>query len=428
MQTPNTPFDGVKVFDADTINGLGFLPKSIAIVGSGIIAIEYAKIFRKLGAKVTLLVRSQASSALDRMGIDVDVAKKLLKGLKEDEVDIREGTSVKMFENVSDKPGKLMRLQLMASKGGADLGTLEVDIFLAATGRIPNTKAVTQMGLIEAGVRLGKKGHIEVNSNLEAAPNLYAAGDVIVGPALASTGVEQAQRAVANMFEAKLEEVDNFPVGVWTIPEMAYFGLTKAKAETKGYFVEEGTVGYNQCLRGRVFAPDGFLKLVFCVSTYVILGVHIIGKDACELVHYGMDLVTKKATIFDVIGTLFTAVTFHELFKEAALNGDSKLEFGIQWQGILNVLSTSLPVSEVLSSGLARRKFDEIDTSGDGSLDEEELTQALKGMGADVGESFVANLVHLADDDGNGTIEWPEFERIFIVLAALEESRNVVPV
>ena len=100
-------------------------------------------------------------------------------------------------------------------------------------------------------------------------------------------------------------------------------------------------------LRGRVFAPDGMLKLVFDRESTKILGVHIIGTDACELVHYGMDLVAKEATLFDVIGTLFTAVTFHELFKEAALNGNEKLEFGIQWQEVLSELSAQLKSGEL---------------------------------------------------------------------------------
>jgi hypothetical protein len=158
---------------------------------------------------------------------------------------------------------------------------------------------------------------------------------------------------------------------MWTIPEIGYYGLTKERAISKGFDAEEGVAAYDACLRGRVFAPDGMLKLVFDKETQRILGVHIIGTDACELVHYGMDLVDKKATIFDVIGTLFTAVTFHELFKEAALNGNSKLQYGIQWQEVLASLAIGIPEAGSLSEEELREKFDEIDTSGDGSLDPE---------------------------------------------------------
>merc|ERR1711988_951519 len=107
-----------------------------------------------------------------------------------------------------------------------------------------------------------------------------------------------------------------FPVGMWTIPEVGTFGLTKAAAEKKGIAVEEGIARYADCLRGRVFSPEGFLKLIFRQDNGQIVGVHIIGTDACEMVHYGMDLVSTNTTIQQVMTTIFTAVTFHELFKK----------------------------------------------------------------------------------------------------------------
>merc|ERR1711988_1037022 len=158
------------------------------------------------------------------------------------------------------------------------------------------------------------------------------------------------------------------------------------------------------------------LKMVFDKETKQILGVHIIGTDACELVHYGMDLVEQKATIFDVISTLFTAVTFHELFKEAALDGNSKLEFGIAWQDVLSELSIGLTETTEMDPETLRRRFDEIDTSGDGSLDPEELAQVFANIGQPVDTEVIENLIFLADSDGNGTIEWDGFQTIFQVL------------
>ena len=288
---------------------------------------------------------------------------------------------------------------------------------------MPNTAASAALGLAEAGVALGKKGHVEVDGALmTAVDGLYAAGDAVAGPALASTGVEQAQRAVSHAFGTAVESIDQFPVGVWTIPEVGFFGLTRAAAEKAGRTVKEGVAGYDMCLRGRVFAPDGLLKLVFDVESREILGVHIIGRDACELVHYGMDLVMKRATIFDVIGTLFTAVTFHELFKEAALDGNSKLDFGIQWQEVLMSLGTQLPAKDLLESGEVKRKFDAIDTDKSGGLDEAELLTVLNSFGQDVPAAVAANIIHLADEDGNGVIDIHEFEKIFHVLAAMEAA------
>merc|ERR1719443_1899986 len=150
-----------------------------------------------------------------------------------------------------------------------------------------------------------------------------------------------------------------FPTGVWTTPELGFFGLTKEAALAKGIDAEEGVASYSGCLRGRVFAPEGLLKLVFRKSNGVIIGVHIIGADACELIHYGMDLVTQEASIFEVMTTIVVAVTFHELFKEAALDGNSKLAFGLEWQKILGALGAC---GDCLEDEEAMRKlFHDID-------------------------------------------------------------------
>jgi len=178
--------------------------------------------------------------------------------------------------------------------------------------------------------------------------------------------------------------------------------------------VLEGTAPYDACLRGRVFAPHGLLKLVFRESDQVIVGVHLIGADACELIHYGMDLVKNAETIFDVIGTTYTAVTYHELFKEAALDGDSRLEYGMEWQQILAALASQVDAGGLLESGALREAFGRIDANGSGALDAEELLAMFAEIGhAEITVGHVANLVRLADTDGSGTIEWDEFERVF---------------
>jgi NAD(P) transhydrogenase len=434
----SVPFDDVRVFDSDTVNGLSFLPQSVVITGSGIIAIEYAKIFRKFGAKVTMVVRGTAMSALERIGLDQTVAERLLKGLADEGVVVLENTSIKEFVEL---PGDGCAISpfdaiggnscsplvmALADKDGNDMGTVKADIYLAAMGRKPVAKG-TSIGVEDRGIELNDFGHIKVTETFETSvKNIYAAGDCIEGPALASTGVDQAQRAVSKMFGSSSVAVSSdFPIGMWTIPEIGYYGLTKAAAIDKGFAAEEGIATYDACLRGRVFAPDGMLKLVFDTDSKKILGVHIIGTDACELVHYGMDLVEQKATIFDVIGTLFTAVTFHELFKEAALDGNSKLAFGIQWQEVLQTLAVGLPESEKLDEGQLRQKFDEIDTSGDGSLDPEELKAVFENIGNPVEQVVIENLVYLADEDGNGTVEWDEFQAIFLVLRQMKANGQI---
>ena len=209
---------------------------------------------------------------------------------------------------------------------------------------------------------------------------------------------------------------DNFPVGVWTIPEIGYYGYTKASATKEKIDAEEGIAKYEACLRGRVFAPQGFLKLVFnrgqktdTMDYGQIIGVHIFGADACELIHFGMELVNARRTIYDVMSTLFTAVTFHELFKFAAIDGNSKLAFGQQWRTILKDLGNAVSKDDL---GSLRAKFDELDTDKSGQLDAEELAAVFKGTGKEVSVGTLANMLRLADDDGTGSISFEEFEKI----------------
>ena len=445
-QPPGIPFDTKRVLDADSVNGLDFLPRSVVVAGSGIIAIEMSNIFRKLGASVTMVVRGSAMSALEKIGLDDTIAERLLRGLADQGVTVLENTVVDSFECIADADddgmpkigGDIcetigMELKSKDASSGemvpASTPYIEADLYLACLGRRPRTRG-TSLGLEEYGVECTERsGHIVVGDDFQTSrPGVYAAGDCIEGPALASTGVDQAQRAVLSMFgpggEASTEGAAPFPIGVWTIPEVGYYGMTCEQAKAAGYDADVGIATYDACLRGRVFSPDGMLKLVFDRDTARILGVHIIGTDACELVHYGMDLVAKKATLFDVINTLFTAVTFHELFKEAALNGNEKLEFGIQWQEVLSELQATIPSSsDELDERELHRRFDEIDTSGDGSLDEDELLAVFRAIGSDISPQLIANLIRLVDDDGNGTIEWPEFYKIFTVLKKMEDKQ-----
>jgi len=438
---PGIPFDGKQVFDSDSINaGLSFLPKSVVLVGSGIIAIEYAKIFRKLGAKVTMVVRGSAMAALDRIGLDETIAERLLTGLREEDVQVLEDTSIVSYDSLAptgvddyatDGVIHPMEFGLQRTSSKEDVGTIEADLYLACLGRVPRARG-TSLGLEAAGVTLTEGGgHIFVDPMFETSQkNIYAAGDCIEGPALASTGVDQAQRAVSSMFGCSSDMCEAkdvpYPIGMWTIPEVGYYGLTQRQAVEAGYDADVGVATYDACLRGRVFAPDGMMKLVFDRETATILGVHIIGTDACELVHYGMDLVAKEATLFDVINTLFTAVTFHELFKEAAINGNEKLEFGIQWQEVLAQLDAAMTSgSGDFDEEVLHQKFNEIDESGDGSLDEEELARVIVSVGmSELDPTIVPNLIRLADDDGNGTIEWPEFLKIFQILHKMNSGKE----
>jgi len=192
---------------------------------------------------------------------------------------------------------------------------------------------------------------------------------------------------------------------------MGYYGLTKEQAEKDGYTVVEGSVKFDACLRGRVFAPDGLLKLVVDANEGTVLGVHIIGKEAAEMVHYGMALVKGETKIFEILSTVYTAVTFHELFKEAAFDANSKLDFGVEWQEIFNVLQSECGID--FSEEFLREKFESIDEDGSGELDEQEMRALFSSMGRPVSKRVISNIMRLSDEDGNGTIDFGEFSAIF---------------
>jgi NAD(P) transhydrogenase len=348
------PFDGKRIFDSDSINTLSYLPRSIVITGSGIIAVEFAKIFSNLGAEVTLIIRDLSPrNALQKIGLDKDVAATLVADIVRSGIKIERGAQVASFDVPTLNTRAPIKITLEA-KGGEPFPRghtteLKCDAYLAAVGRNPNTG---NLNLIAAGVEIDEYGGILVDSRLCAtakAKNVFAAGDVLGRPFLASTGVAQGKAAVTSMFGPEVDPASQcaegdpacvvdgisqagtsfdpaslaanpfaFPTGVWSSPEAAYYGLSTQQATQMGIEAGEAIALYAECLRGRVFSPNGLLKLVYEKPAGRILGVHICGDDACELIHYGMELVKGRRTVVDLTNNLFSAVTYHEMYKIAA--------------------------------------------------------------------------------------------------------------
>lgn len=349
------PFDGRRIFDSDSINTISYLPKSMVITGSGIIAVEFAKIFRNLGADVTLIIRDLSPrNALMKIGLDKDVAATLVADLVRSGIKIERGAQVADFEvsTLSDRAPIKISLE---AKGGGPLPRghttqIKADAYLAAVGRKPNTG---NLNLAAAGIEIDDYGGILVDSRLRTtapAGNVFAAGDVLGRPFLASTGAAQAKASISSMFATNDTQpvvecaegdpaciVDGisqagtsfdpaslasnpfaFPTGVWSSPEAAYYGLSTQQAKEMGIDAGEGIALYAECLRGRVFSPNGLLKLVYEKPAGRILGVHICGDDACELIHYGMELVKGRRTVLNLVDSLYSAVTYHEMYKIAA--------------------------------------------------------------------------------------------------------------
>ena len=404
------------------------LPRTVTISGSGIIGIEFAKIFSLFGSNVTMLVRGlDPKVGLVRKGMDLDVAHELVEDLSRNGVSIRNNVTATSLRTGNREDYVYIEL--------SDGTTISSDIFLSATGQVPNTES---LGLEDLGVEMDRGGHVKVNENLQTSVrSIFGVGDALGSPALASTADIQGHAAIGHAFLTYGDEQSNlpvegvtvlrammdalhtirtvgYPVCVWTIPEVSYYGYTKASARDTGFTdAQEAVASYSSCFRGRVFSPQGFLKLIYQESTGRVLGVHIIGEDACEMIHFGMQLVQGNRTLVEIMSQPFTAVTFHELYMWAAriavLQGFAKQMI---WQKVKSYgicsddASQEAPLEDVFAS---------IDLDHDHRISGSELADALSESGGVfgivwTGMQLISLLIEPNDRDQSGDLTFEEFK------------------
>jgi NAD(P) transhydrogenase len=314
----NIPFDKKRVHDSDTILELTRHPSSLCIVGAGVIGCEYATIFATIGTHVYLI--NDKEKILPHL--DKEISNTLVKEMQSSGIDILFNTSIESI-HVPSSDQTPIEVRLKNKK------KLEVDMFLFSAGRSGNIK---QLKLEKAGVKTGERELIIVDHQYRTnIPNIFAVGDVVGFPALASTSMEQGRIAVAHIFQTQdLEHLPTyFPYGIYTIPEVSTIGLTTEEAEEKKVLYAIGKAYYAHMPRGKIMgAKNGMLKLLFHKDTLQILGVHIIGRIATEIIHYGVILVEDKKTLHHVISQVFNCPTLHDLYKYAAYDGliQTKLE------------------------------------------------------------------------------------------------------
>lgn len=309
------PFDNKRVHDSDTILNMKRFPQSIAVLGAGVIGCEYATIFSTMGTKVFLINRNDKILTF----IDGAIVEHLLESMRHDRIDLLFNTAVKKID-VPENEKEQLKVEL-------DNGIfLNVDMFLYAAGRNGNTE---ELNLEKLGIEVTKRQTIVVNEKYQTAvPNIYAVGDVIGFPALASTSMDQGRVAVAHIFQTRdIEEVEPIlPYGIYTIPEISTAGLTEEEAKSKGLSYGTGIAYHRDMPRGKIMgAEKGMLKLIFTRDDLVIRGVHVIGHLATELVHQGVSFLKNKNTLIYVIGKVFNYPTLHDLYKYAAYDGLSNL-------------------------------------------------------------------------------------------------------
>lgn len=307
----NIPFDNKRIHDSDTILDIREFPKSIAILGAGVIGLEYATIFSTMGAKVYLINRG--SNILPF--IDQEIVNHFIQHIEKEGIELLFSESVQKITTPTSEH-EPVEIALESGKH------LQVDMFLFAAGRNGNVK---DLNLEKVGLTADKRENIPVNEKYQTqVPNIYAVGDVIGFPALASTGMDQGRVAVAHIFNTKdIEQIAQvLPYGIYTVPEISTAGISEEDAKKEGLDYCIGIARHANMPRGKIMgATDGMLKLIFTKQDLIVKGVHIVGHLAAELIHYGLGLIDGKRTLMDVIGSVYNYPTLHELYKYAAYDG-----------------------------------------------------------------------------------------------------------
>jgi NAD(P) transhydrogenase len=309
---PDIRFDGNLIVDSDTILHMKRIPDEMAVLGGGVIGVEYASIFAALGVHVTLI------ETRDRIlpFIDTEIMERLVHQL--------EGTGLTFLLN--EKMTAVETSDHRVAMTLQNAGRREFDIALIAAGRESN---VQNLGLEAVGVNLGHRGLILVNEKYQTnVQNIYAAGDVIGFPALAATSMEQARVAMIHAFgkdhEERLSPV--LPFAVYAIPEVSMVGKTEDECKSKNIPYVVGRGYYEDNARGQIIGDmSGMVKLIFSPSDKKLLGVHIIGEQAAELIHIGSHLMMLDGDVDEFVHAVYNYPTLSDLYKVAAHDGLDKI-------------------------------------------------------------------------------------------------------
>ena len=303
--TPKDP----RLYDSDTVLHMDVIPKSLAVIGAGVIGCEYATIFQALGVIVTLVCSSEQLLPF----VDAEISDHLRLQMDFLGLDLRRKTT--LLETVLDASPTSVLLRLSE-------GDLWVDRVLFATGR---QGATAELALDRAGLAANERGQIKVNANYQTSvSHIYAAGDVIGIPALASTSMEQARVAMVHAFDLGYKDRVSaiLPMAIYTIPEIASVGETEESCAKAGIPCLVGRSSYVRNARGQIVGDlQGLIKLVFRNPDKKLLGVHIIGENASELIHVGQAVLHFGGTIDDFISMVFNIPTLGDAYKYAAYDG-----------------------------------------------------------------------------------------------------------
>lgn len=311
---PDIPFDGETILDSTSILNIPQIPGSMIILGGGVIGSEYATIFAALGVKVTLLDRGDKLLKF----LDHEIIDELCKNFPGGNIDYVNNCGD--FRIEKGAPGARVTLS-----GGQ---VYHAECLFFALGREANTVG---LDIERAGVRLNQHRYIEVNELYQTTvPHISAVGDVIGWPSLASTSIVQGRLAALNGLKTRMESFPRiFPFGIYTIPEISYVGITEEEARARNYKIAIGRCRYHELPRGQISGEnEGMLKMIAHRDTREILGVHILGGGATEVIHIAQMALLQSAKIDIFIDNIFNFPTYSEALKIAALAAGNRIASG----------------------------------------------------------------------------------------------------
>lgn len=308
------PFDREVILDSTTLLQIGKVPKTMIVLGGGIIGSEYASFFAALGTEVTVIDRKEHMLPL----LDAEIGIHLQTAL----------TDIGLRFMGKKEPVEITRKNDRAFVRFKDGSALEGEVLLYALGRTAN---IDVLHIENAGVSPDGKGYIPVNALFQTCvPHIYAVGDVIGGPCLASTSMEQGRLAARHACGAQTHYFPDFyPVGIYTIPEISSCGYTEEELKAWGFHYEVGRAYYYEIARSHITGSNvGLFKILFHAETLEILGVHVIGRNATEVIHIGQMGISFHAHLDYFVDHVFNYPTYAEGYRIAALNGMNKVRFG----------------------------------------------------------------------------------------------------